>query len=181
MTSVITIQDPLGRPPGVEAPDQTEHGVKVTRAMVLDTPAVLAMLARCSPMTLFRRFHGPSDGVAYTRALLDRQPSDETLAAWNRSACIGLATLGRDEEGIAHLGVLVEDAWQRRGVGGRLVGALVEGARAKGASRLHADVLADDWPMLRALRRVGPLTISFELGTLAVDIDLGGGTRSGLR
>jgi GNAT superfamily N-acetyltransferase len=177
MTSVIITQEPPRRLPGAEPPARTEVAVEVARATVVDTEAVLAMVARCSRMTLFRRFHGPSDGVAYAQALLDRQPSDETLVAWKRPACIGLATLGRDEDGIAHLGVLVEDAWQRRGVGSRLVTALLDGARAKRVSRVHADVLGDDRFILRALRRVGPMTVSFELGTLSVDIDLGGGKR----
>jgi len=144
MTSVITTQEPPRQLPGAKPRARTEVAVEVARATVVDTEAVLAMVARCSRMTLFRRFHGPSDGVAYARAVLDRQPGDETLVAWKRPACIGLATLGRDEGGIAHLGVLVEDAWQRRGVGSRLVTALLDGARAKGVSRVHVDVLGDD-------------------------------------
>ena len=141
--------------------------------MASDTEAVLAMVSRCSPMTLFHRFHGVTDGVAYTRGLFDNQLCDETLVAWRRSACVGLGTLSHDEDGIAHLGVLVEDASQRRGVGGLLVSTLVNRARVGGVHKVHADVLIEDRFIVEALRRVGPLTVSFDVGKLSVDIDVG--------
>ena len=72
------------------------------------------MLTRCSQATLVRRFHGFTDGVAYTRALFRNQPNGDTFVAWYGSCCVAVATLGVDANGIADLGVLVEDAWQRR-------------------------------------------------------------------
>ncbi len=173
MTSVMTVQGRAGTLSGPHARDRRLADVTVRTATASCTPAVLAMMARCSRSTLFHRFHGFTDGVAYTRALLRAQPTDQTLVAWYRSACVGLATLGLDAMGNADLGVLVEDAWQRRGVGTRMVVSLLEGARAKGLTTLHADVLSDDKFILRGLRRIGPLTGSAELGTISVDIDLG--------
>jgi GNAT superfamily N-acetyltransferase len=144
----------------------------VKRAAVTDTPAVLAMLGRCSPATLFHRFHGPSDGVVYTRALLARQSIDETLVAWHDEACVGLATLSRDREGTPHLGVLVEDAWQRQGVGRQLVSTLLGQARAHGVRHVHADVLGEDRFLVQALRRAGSMTVAIASGSYSVDIDL---------
>jgi N-acetylglutamate synthase-like GNAT family acetyltransferase len=144
----------------------------VRPARVDDTPAVLAMLDRCSPATLFHRFHGPSDGVVYTRALLARQSVDETLVAWHERACVGLATLSRDSEGTSHLGVLVEDAWQRQGVGRQLVSTLLAQARAKGVRQVHADVLGEDRFIVEALRPAGSMTVAIASGTYSVDIDL---------
>lgn len=174
MTSVMTVQGRADTPSGPEARDHRLADVTVHPATASCTPAVLAMMARCSRSTLFHRFHGFTDGVAYTRTLLRAHPRDETLIAWYRSACVGLATLGLDTTGSADLGVLVEDAWQRRGVGTRMVALLLERARAKGLTTLHADVLSDDKFILRGLRRIGPLTGSVELGTISVDIDLAG-------
>jgi GNAT superfamily N-acetyltransferase len=131
------------------------------------------MVARCSRLTLYHRFHGFGDGLANTRALLTDQGSAETLVAWIRSACVGLATLHLDAEGIASLGVLVEDGWQRRGVGTQLVAALVARARARGATTLHADVLTDDRFIVDALRRLGRLTVKIESGTFRIAVDLG--------
>jgi GNAT superfamily N-acetyltransferase len=144
----------------------------VKPARVADTPAVLAMLGRCSPGTLFHRFHGPSDGVVYIQALLARQSMDETLVAWYGEACVGLATLSRDREGLSHLGVLVEDAWQRRGVGRRLVSTLLGAARSHGVRQVHADVLGEDRFVVEALRRAGSMTATIASGTYSVDIDL---------
>ena len=134
--------------------------------------AALAMLSRCSRQSLYHRFHGYTDGVAYTRSLLNERPSDENLLAWDHSTCIGMATISRDERGAAHLGVLVEDRWQRQGVGTRLIRALIDTARSRGVTRVHADVLGEDQFLLRVLRRVGPLKVAIELGTFSVDVDL---------
>jgi hypothetical protein len=86
---------------------------------------------------------------------------------------VGVATLGVGATGIADLGILVEDAWQRCGVGTRLATSLLESARAKDVTTVHAEVLADDQFILEALRRIGPLTVTIESGSLSVDIDLG--------
>ena len=84
--------------------------------------------------------------------------------------------------GIVDLGVLVEDAWQRRGVGTWLVASLLVNARSRGVTTVHADVLGDDLFILEALRRIGPLTVAIEFGTYSIDIDIGrhGGQRSGI-
>jgi GNAT superfamily N-acetyltransferase len=46
--------------------------------------------------------------------------------------------------------VLVEDAWQHRGIGTQLTASLLDSARAKGVSIVHADVLSDDRHILQA-------------------------------
>jgi GNAT superfamily N-acetyltransferase len=142
-------------------------------ATVSDTEAVLAMLARCSRESLFNRFHGFADGVAYFGALLRDGPVQQTLLAWYGSTCVGVATLGVGATGIVDLGVLVADAWQRRGIGTRLTASLVDSARAKGVSIVHAEVLSDNRLMLQALRRSGPLTVSIERGVWSIDVALG--------
>jgi GNAT superfamily N-acetyltransferase len=102
------------------------------------------MLGRCSRASLFHRFHGFTDGVAYFAALLRDRPADQILLAWSRSTCVGVATLGVDATGIVDLGVLVEDAWQRRRIGTLLVASLLDGTRAKGVTSVYADALVDD-------------------------------------
>lgn len=181
MTAVIVILDPIMtsviRPTGPKSLDAVRTlrtvGVRVSPATGADTPDALAMLARCSRQSLYHRFHGFTDGVAPTRALLNGRPGDETLLAWDRPTCVAIATISGDERGVAHLGVLVEDRWQRQGVGTRLIRALIDGARSRGLTRVHADILGDDQFLLRALRRAGPLTVAMALGTFSVDMDLG--------
>jgi GNAT superfamily N-acetyltransferase len=165
MTGVMMVQ-------ATRTPQRLASEVAVLGPTASDLGAVLAMLARCSRATLFHRFHGFADGVAYYGALLRDRPVDQTLLAWHGSTCVGVASLGVGATGTIDLAVLVEDAWQRRGIGIRLVESLLDSARARGVASVHADVLGDDPFMLRALRRVGPLTVSIEFGTYAIDIDI---------
>jgi GNAT superfamily N-acetyltransferase len=163
----MTAQEPSG-------PRRRLAEVAVFRpAAVSDTEAALAMLARCSRATLFHRFHGFTDGVPYFRAQLRDRPAEQTLLAWYGSTCVGVATLGVGAAGIVHLGVLVEDAWQRRGIGTQLTASLLDSDRAKGVSIAHAEVLSDDSFILQALRRIGPLTTSIERGIWSIDVALG--------
>ena len=85
---------------------------------------------------------------------------------------MGAATLAAGAARIPDLGVLVEDAWQRRGIGTRLTALVVDRARSTGVTSVHADILNEDLFILRALRRLGPLTTTYEHGTVAIDIDL---------
>ena len=160
----------------VQAPSTGFHelrDVRVLRPAASDTEAVLEMLGRCSRSSLLHRFHGFTDGASYFGALLREGPIDQTFLAWYRSACVGVATLGVGSTGIVDLGVLVEDAWQRRGVGTWLVASLLVNARANGVITVHADVLGDDLFILEALRRIGPLTVSIEFGCYSIDIEIG--------
>jgi GNAT superfamily N-acetyltransferase len=147
--------------------------VKIRTLTPADEAAVGAMMARCSRWTLFRRFHSFSDGAAYVRTLFGNRPDVHTLLAWYGAACIGIGNLAG-----ADLGMLVEDDWQRRGVGSSLVSALLDMARLRGMTRVHADVMGDDQFILRALRRLGPLAVSLQSGTFSVDLDLTGTERS---
>jgi GNAT superfamily N-acetyltransferase len=165
MTSVITDQEP-------SAPAQGVAEVEILRPTASDIEAVLAMLGRCSRASRFHRFHGFTDGVAYFAALLRDRPDDHTLLAWSGRVCVGVATLGVGTTGVVDLGVLVEDAWQRRKIGTRLIASLLDEARAKGLATVHADVLVDDAFILQALRRIAPLSVSADRGSLLIDIDL---------
>src|SRR5271163_898207 len=167
MTSVMMVQAP-----SAEFRDLSD--VRILRPTPSDTEAVLEMLRRCSRTSLLHRFHGFSDGVAYFEALLRDGPIDQTFLAWCQSACVAVATLGARAMGVADLGVLVEDGWQRRGIGTWLVASLLVSARAKGVHTVHADVLGDDRFILEALRRIGPLTVMIESGNYSVGIEIGG-------
>ena len=166
MTSVMKVQAP-----GVPSGWVTE--VTLLRPTASDTEAVLAMVGRCSRASLFHRFHGFTDGMGYFGALLRDRPLEQALLAWHRSRCVGVATLGAGTTGVFDLGVLVEDAWQRRGVGTHLAESLLDCARARGLSTVHVNVLGDDLFILYALRRIGPLTVSIESGSFSIDIELG--------
>ena len=74
----------------------------------------------------FVRFATPAPGAA-----------PAVSPAGGYPAAVSPATPGNAE---ADLAILVLDAWQRRGVGRALMGALVRGAAADGVRALHADL-----------------------------------------
>ena len=55
----------------------------------------------------------------------------------------------------AEFAVLLGDEWQRRGIGTRLLNALVDEARARGLRRIFGEVLAGNTAMLTLARKVG--------------------------
>ena len=173
MTTVMIVPGSSREGTWTSTPDHRVAEVEVLRSTPSNTGAVLAMAARCSRTTLFHRFHGFTDGVAYFTALLRERSPHETHLAWCRSRCIGVATLAANAGGTADLGVLVEDHWQRQGIGARLVSSLLINARERGMTTLHADVMSDDGFLLEALSRIGPLSVFAELDAVSVDISIG--------
>jgi GNAT superfamily N-acetyltransferase len=131
-------------------------------------PAVLAMLGRCSRETLFTRFHGATDGTIHALDLA-RRYDHWTLGAWNGPDCVGLATLARGEES-NDLGVLVEDTWQRRGIGTVLLRDLADLAGASDITELHAEVLAENRWVLKVLARIGVLDATARWGVYSVTV-----------
>jgi GNAT superfamily N-acetyltransferase len=148
---------------------QAGPGITISAPGAADTPLVLDMVGRCSRTSLFHRFHGFTDAVASARALLART---DTLLAWKDGRCVGMATLARVDDGTADLGVLVEDEWQRRGVGSRLIAATLDAAGRHGTAAVHAEVLGDDGFIVALLRRVGPVRVTSGTGGYSVTVDL---------
>jgi acetyltransferase len=58
-------------------------------------------------------------------------------------------------EGMPELALLVADAWQRRGLGQRMLTALIGHARRLSLAALKAEVLSTNNAMLKVLRRAG--------------------------
>ncbi len=143
-----------------EGPLEDDEQVRVTRLDIDDLPAITAMLGRCSRATLYKRFHGFTGGRAHAASTVS-DPSEDTYGAWRAGGCVGMATLAVNEEGYGEIGVLVEDAWQRRGAGAALVTALVGRAHELGLPGLVADVLADNYFILPLLARIGAIATTF--------------------
>jgi GNAT superfamily N-acetyltransferase len=71
---------------------------------------------------------------------------------------------------VGHDSGISEDHWQGRGVGSRLLEAVVGEAAARRHDVIHADVLVEDAFLLRVLCRMGPLTVLRDMGVLSVDV-----------
>ncbi|MFF8870161.1 GNAT family N-acetyltransferase [Streptomyces massasporeus] len=148
--------------------------ITVRRADTRDLEAARAMQERCSARTLKLRYHGPvRDADRYLNHLLSPRYG-RTLAVQTASGrLVGLGHLlwDGDETEVA---LLVEDAWQRRGVGAQLLSRLVAMAVDAGCSSVYAVTQASNTGMVAAMRGLGlPLDYQVEEGTLVITARLG--------
>ena len=108
------------------------------------------MLARCSRASLFHRFHGFTDGVAYTQPCfgIDQTAKHFSLGmaqpAWEWPLSLS----------VPQESSIWESWWRTPGSAeasepGWLT-SLLDGARAKGVTTVHADVLGDDLFILQS-------------------------------
>ncbi|MFE6158306.1 GNAT family N-acetyltransferase [Streptomyces sp. NPDC056486] len=143
--------------------------ITVRRADTADVDAAKAMHERCSQRTLGMRYHGPvRDADRYLGHLLSPR-FGRTLAvqtASGRIVGIGHLLWDGDETEIA---LLVEDDWQRRGIGSELLGRLVTMAVEAGCESVYAVTQSSNTGMVAAMRGLGlPLDYQIEEGTLVV-------------
>jgi GNAT superfamily N-acetyltransferase len=158
-----------------DSPIETRRGLRVGPLTPENMLAVSEMTARCSRNTIYHRFHGFIDLPTYLGTLLASE--QKSVLAWWGNCCVGLASLGRGMRG-QELAVMVEDAWQRQGVGVAMLEALVDLARGSGFGLLHADVLFEDVFILGVLARYGRLQTELEYGDYSVAIHLHDGPTS---
>lgn len=156
-------------------PDLPE--ITVRRADTRDIEAAAEMQARCSRETLSLRYHGPvADADRFLAHLLSPR-FGRTLAvetASGRLVALGHLLWDGDETEVA---LLVEDAWQNRGIGGELLGRLAGLAAEARSDRLYAVTQASNTPMVAAMRRLGlPLDYQVEDGTLVITAQVTPGT-----
>ncbi|MEU4797684.1 GNAT family N-acetyltransferase [Streptomyces sp. NPDC023327] len=145
------------------------NSITVRRADTADIQAAKAMHDRCSQRTLSMRYHGPvRDADRYLGHLLSPR-FGRTLAvqtASGRIVGVGHLLWDGDETEIA---LLVEDEWQRRGIGGQLLGRLVAMAAEAGCESVYAVTQASNTGMVAAMRGLGlPLDYQIEEGTLVI-------------
>ncbi|CAM5335633.1 Acetyltransferase (GNAT) family protein OS=Streptomyces griseorubiginosus OX=67304 GN=DWG14_07202 PE=4 SV=1 [Streptomyces griseorubiginosus] len=157
-------------PPGQDLLTLPEgHDITVRRADTGDLEAAREMHERCSPRTLSTRYHGPvGDADRYLNHLLSPRYG-RTLAVQTASGrIVGLGHLlwDGDETEVA---LLVEDAWQRRGIGGELLERLVAMAAEAGCESVYAVTQSSNTGMVAAMRGLGlPLDYQIEEGTLVI-------------
>ncbi|AXI76431.1 GNAT family N-acetyltransferase [Peterkaempfera bronchialis] len=147
--------------------------ITVRRVGPDDRPAALEMHGRCSAETLRRRYHGPvGDADRYLGHLLEPRHGQTLAAELPDGRIVGLAHLMWDGED-AEVAVLVEDAWQRRGLGVGLLHRLAALAAEAGVGSLYAVTQSANTAMVAAMRRLDvPLDYQVEDGTLVVTAHL---------
>ncbi|GIG86881.1 GNAT family N-acetyltransferase [Plantactinospora endophytica] len=138
-------------------PDGAE--LTVRPAVPHDLPLVVAMHGRCSARSLHRRYPArggatperlgrllaPAHGVTLLALAAGPDGEPERVVAMANLAAEGV---------LAEFALLVEDGWQRRGLGSALVRRLVGYATRAGHAALLAHTGADNVGMLRILDRL---------------------------
>lgn len=166
------------------AVDNTRVGgaatVTLRRAAECDRTALARMFARCSPQTRYRRFHGHVNVLPrrYLTEALSGSPVHFALVAADPGADAGdgpvvaLASCRGVAEGAAEVGLLVEDAWQRFGIGGALLREIVGYAHRNGFRLLKAQILAEQSWIIRVLGAYGDCEAVTTHGVLDVTLRL---------
>ncbi|WP_327270221.1 GNAT family N-acetyltransferase [Streptomyces sp. NBC_01218] len=143
--------------------------ITVRRADQSDLAAARAMHDRCSTGTLRLRYHGPvADADRYLDHLLSPRFGRTLTVQTDSGRIVALGHLlwDGDETEVA---LLVEDDWQRRGVGSELLRRLVGLAAEAGCDSVYAVTQANNTGMVAAMRGLGlPLDYQIEEGTLVI-------------
>jgi GNAT superfamily N-acetyltransferase len=142
-------------------------GGAMRRAVTGDRAALEAMFGRCSRETVYQRFHGHAAAIpaAYLTEALAGVPEHFALVVADGPGVVALASCREGEPGGAELGILVEDGWQRCGLGGLLLRRLIEHADSRGLGILHAQVLEEQAWLERLLGAFGKCSLAFHSGT----------------
>ncbi|MEV4348335.1 GNAT family N-acetyltransferase [Actinoplanes sp. NPDC049596] len=137
-------------------PDGTELTVRPATAE--DLEAVRRLHERSSAATLQRRYlGGGSPADARLRRLLEPSGAGRTLLVVAGDRVVAMANL-LTEGDLGEIALLIEDAWQRRGIGTALLRRLLAHAERSNLTAVVAHTAADNVAMLRTLRRAGPGT-----------------------
>ncbi|MEN3586534.1 GNAT family N-acetyltransferase [Streptomyces sp. ZYX-F-203] len=158
-------------PPGREEDLPLCEGgdVTVRRAGIGDLRAAGDMHRRCSRASLRLRYHGPvHDADRYLRHLLGPHFGRTLAVLTDSGRIVGLGHMMWDGDD-TEIALLVEDAWQRRGVGRALLARLVSMAADAGCGSVYAVTQPSNTGMIASMRGLGlPLDYRFDDGTLVV-------------
>lgn len=120
-----------------------------------DRAALREMFGRLSEETIHRRFHMPYPSVP--EWMLDHilgQQDVGSLVAVVEDRIVGHAMYAPEGDGVAEMAVLVEDAWQSRGIGKQLLAGLARSARGRGFRALTGFALGQNRRVLGLVEAV---------------------------
>ena len=133
-----------------------------------DGEPVARLFGRLSTESIYRRFFSPiSRPEQFAAAVLRVDRRDRVaLAAVENGEIVAVAQYARTQGmSEADLAIVVADAWQKQGLGTRLVAALADRAASHGITAFAVDVQGDNYAVIKLLRRVAPgIRLTFSAG-----------------
>ncbi|MCL6669356.1 GNAT family N-acetyltransferase [Streptomyces panaciradicis] len=142
------------------------QGLRIVRVDQDDQPRVAALHRRCSAAARWHRYHrAMGDPDTYLGPLLSRPHSVHLAVQDSRDRLVAIGHLLADD-GDAEAALLVEDTWQNRGLGTRLLEELGLFAVVLGVPEVYGVIHPDDARMAAVLHRTGvPLRTVLETGS----------------
>jgi nucleotide-binding universal stress UspA family protein/GNAT superfamily N-acetyltransferase len=140
-----------------------------------DREALRGAFDRLSPESRYRRFFGPMAELRERDLdyLTNIDHHDhEAVVAMHGGQLVGVARYVRTGPDVAEPAITVADDWQGRGVGSRLLDALVGRARAEGIAHFDAPILATNDEAIRVFERLGDTHIDSNGREVELHIDL---------
>jgi GNAT superfamily N-acetyltransferase len=145
-----------GLPKVIALPDG--YGVGSRAVSLGDGKLLRRMFSRLSRESIYRRFHMPYPSVPEWAVALFTgvdEPQGKYLVAVAGNEIVGHAMYARSEDGrSAEIGILVEDEWQRRGIGKLLLSRLTAAARRRRIEAFTGVVIGENRPMMRLVAAV---------------------------
>ena len=154
---------PLGGTPPLAA------DIRIAEAEPSHRPALLIFLGELSPQAAYNRFltRAVPAEVVDVHLMLANDACHRAVLALRGEEIVGHAHAVASPGGsTAELGVVVADAWQGRGIGPRLVRALLETGSAATADQLELFVLAWNSRARRMTKRLWPDAVADREGEL---------------
>ena len=163
---------PCSPPPLAATPDGR---LLLRPALPGDADALVAMHDRCSLETRIARWHAPIRGIParYLAEVTSCAPGHPAVVAAKTSQpyeLVGLASACLVSPDVWELGMLVEDARQRQGIGRAMLRVLVDDVIRRGARELLAVSLDERRSVLRNLHELGPVEYSAESTTVTAHV-----------
>ena len=155
---------PASRHPDRMVTPATPLTIRIRPIEPVDRDALLRFYEALSEDSLSLRFHGASKGIADRAARLfcgtDHEHREGLVAVLDEPGDAGLTIVGHlcmepsgpDE---VEMAVAVADAWQRHGIGRRLLVAAMAWAECHGIDRLRASMLSTNVAILGLVRSMG--------------------------
>jgi acyl-CoA synthetase (NDP forming)/GNAT superfamily N-acetyltransferase len=142
-----------------------------------DEDAIRALYARATPDSIHLRFFSASPATVeqdIKRMLRPASQTHLTALASSEGEVIGIGCVEGTPHRTGDIALLVDDNRHGEGVGMLLIEHMIEAARRAGYRQIHADVLAENIPMLRVFRDLGADTAThLDAGVIELDFPVG--------
>jgi GNAT superfamily N-acetyltransferase len=161
----------------VSTTERDLHNIHFRQIRPEDRTRLQRFHKRLSLTTVTQRFHGAKLELSepLARRFTDVNGHDEAAVVattGTRGRIVGVARYSRLGPTTAEVAFVVEDRYQGRGIGRRLMERIRAMARDEGIEEFIAYVLPGNDRMLHLIERTGPTTRSFDGGVCRVHVDL---------